>query len=56
MGALATDRGLLANRPLTRLLADEFVSAIGDWLSIVALLVVIYREAGSPLVSASGVS
>ena len=50
MGALATYRGLLANGPLTRLLGGEFVSAIGDWLYIVALLVVIYRESGSPLV------
>src|SRR5436190_14857358 len=50
MGALATYRGLLANRPLMRLLGGEFVSAIGDWLYIVALLVVIYRDSGSPLV------
>jgi hypothetical protein len=50
VGALATYRGLLANGPLTRLLGGEFVSAIGDWLYIVALLVVIYRESGSPLV------
>ena len=50
MNALATYRGLLANRPLTRLLGGEFVSAIGDWLYIVALLVVIYRESGDPLV------
>jgi MFS family permease len=50
VGALATYRGLLTNGPLTRLLGGEFVSAIGDWLYIVALLVVIYRESGSPLV------
>jgi DHA3 family tetracycline resistance protein-like MFS transporter len=47
---LAAYRGLLSNRPLTKLLAGEFVSAIGDWLYIVALLVVIYGETGDPLV------
>jgi MFS family permease len=31
------------------LLGGEFVSAIGDWLYIVALLVVIYRETGDPI-------
>jgi MFS family permease len=44
MRALAAYRGLLANRPLTKLLGGEFVSAIGDWLYIVAILIVIYRE------------
>ena len=48
MSALAAYRGLLANRPLTRLLGGEFVSAIGDWLYIVAILVVIYRETADP--------
>jgi MFS family permease len=42
--ALAAYRGLLANRPLARLLGGEFVSSIGDWLYIVAILVVIFRE------------
>jgi MFS family permease len=46
---VAAYRDLLANRPLTRLLGGEFVSAIGDWLYIVALLVVIYTETGDPL-------
>jgi MFS family permease len=50
MRALAVYRGLLSNRPLTRLLGGEFVSAIGDWLYIVALLVVIYEESGDPFV------
>ncbi len=49
-GTLAAYRGLLANRPLTKLLGGEFVSAIGDWLYIVALLVVIYRETGDPVI------
>jgi MFS family permease len=48
VSALAAYRGLLANRPLTRLLGGEFVSAIGDWLYIVAILVVIYRETADP--------
>jgi len=37
-------RQLLANRPLTKLLVGEFISGIGDWLYIVAIFVVIYRE------------
>jgi len=41
---LAIYRDLLRNRPLTRLLGGEFVSGIGDWLYIVALLIVVYRE------------
>jgi len=44
MRALAAYRSLLANRPLAKLLTGEFVSAIGDWLYIVAILIVIYRE------------
>ncbi|MDQ3128332.1 MAG: MFS transporter, partial [Chloroflexota bacterium] len=48
MRALAAYRALLANRPLTKLLGGEFVSAIGDWLYIVGILVVIFRETGDP--------
>ena len=44
MEALRVYRGLLANRPLTKLLVGEFISGIGDWLYIVAIFVVIYRE------------
>jgi MFS family permease len=44
MRVIAAYRGLLTNRPLTKLLGGEFVSAIGDWLYIVAILIVIYRE------------
>jgi MFS family permease len=48
-------RELLGNRPLVRLLLGEFVSGIGDWLYIVAIFVVIYRESGSAaLVGAFG--
>src|SRR5580765_8060778 len=45
--ALRVYRGLLANRPLTKLLLGEFISGIGDWLYIVAIFVVIYRDTGS---------
>lgn len=48
MRAFGAYRALLANRPLTKLLGGEFVSAIGDWLYIVGILVVIYRESGDP--------
>ena len=46
MAGLGVYRQLLANRPLTKLLAGEFISGIGDWLYIVAIFVVIYRETG----------
>ena len=50
MNALAAYRGLLTNRPLSLLLGGEFVSAIGEWLYVVAILIVIYSETGNPLV------
>jgi len=37
------------NPALTRLLAGEFVSGIGDWLYLVAVLVVVYAESSSPV-------
>jgi MFS family permease len=37
------------NPALGRLLAGEFVSGIGDWLYLVALLVVVYAESNSPV-------
>ncbi len=49
VSALAVYRGLLSNRPLVRLLGGEFVSSIGDWLYLVALLVVVYRESNDPV-------
>ncbi len=48
LGVLATYRRLLQNGPLTRLLVGEFVSSIGDWLYLVALLVVVYQREKSP--------
>jgi hypothetical protein len=50
MRALAAYRSLLSNRPLSRLLGGEFVSGIGDWLHIVAILVAIYRESNDPAI------
>ncbi len=44
MSALRAYRALLQNGPLTRLLAGEFVSGIGDWLYLVALLIVVYER------------
>jgi MFS family permease len=43
-------RRVLRNGPLTRLLIGEFVSSIGDWLYLVALLVVIWDLTNDPLV------
>jgi MFS family permease len=37
------------NPALARLLAGEFVSGIGDWLYLVAILVVVYADSGSPV-------
>jgi MFS family permease len=46
----ATYRQLLGNRQLTKLLLGEFVSSIGDWLYLVALVVVVYGETGDPVI------
>ena len=55
MAALRVYRELLGNRPLGRLLIGEFISGIGDWLYIIAIFVVIYRESGdAALVGAFG--
>ena len=50
MSVLAAYRRVLANRDLARLLFGEFVSSIGDWLYLVALLIVIYERAADPVV------
>jgi MFS family permease len=48
-------RALFENGPLVRLLAGEFVSSIGDWLYLVALLVVVYeRESSAVLLGVVG--
>jgi MFS family permease len=42
--------GLFRRSPaLARLLAGEFVSGIGDWLYLIAILVVVYAESSSPV-------
>jgi MFS family permease len=50
MGLLRTYRDLFRRSPaLGRLLFGEFVSGIGDWLYLIAILVIIYAESNSPL-------
>jgi MFS family permease len=41
-------RTIAGNRQLVRLFAGEFISNIGDWLYLVALLVVVYQESSDP--------
>jgi len=50
MGVIAAYRRVLRNGPLARLLFGEFVSSIGDWLYLVALLVLIWQESRDPIV------
>jgi MFS family permease len=49
MGSLASYRRVFANPALARLMIGEFVSSIGDWLYLVALLVVVYNSGASPV-------
>ena len=49
VSVLRAYRGLLSNGPLVRLLSGEFVSSIGDWLYLVALLIVVYKTSADPL-------
>jgi MFS family permease len=44
---LESYRRLLRNRALTQLLAGEFISGIGDWLYLTAIVIVIYTETRS---------
>ena len=50
IAVLRAYRVLLGNRPLARLLAGEFVSSIGDWLYLVAILILVYEVSNDPLV------
>jgi MFS family permease len=50
MGSLASYRRVFANPALARLFIGEFVSSIGDWLYLVALLVLVYNAGASPVV------
>jgi MFS family permease len=43
-------RRVLRNRSLVRLLFGEFVSSIGDWLYLVAIMVVVYQVTSDPVV------
>ncbi len=49
MSVLSAYRRLLRNGPLVRLLGGEFVSSIGDWLYLVALLVLVYQASSDPV-------
>ena len=49
MAVIATYRRVLRNGSLARLLVGEFVSSIGDWLYLVALLVLIWQESSDPV-------
>jgi MFS family permease len=44
VAVLRAYRGLLVDKALVRLLFGEFVSSIGDWLYLVALLVIVYAR------------
>ena len=50
MSLARTYLGLFRRSPaLARLLAGELVSGIGDWLYLIAILVVVYAESSSPV-------
>ncbi len=49
MGAIRAYRAILSNRAIAKLLAGEFISSIGDWLYLVALLIVVYQESDDPV-------
>lgn len=49
MGVIAAYRRVLGNGALARLLFGEFVSSIGDWLYLVALLVLVWNETQDPV-------
>ena len=48
-GFLVAYRRVLRDARLTRLLAGETVSSIGDWIYLVAILVLIYERTGDPV-------
>lgn len=49
MGTINAYRRVLANPRLARLLAGEFISSVGDWLYLVALLIVVYEVSQDPI-------
>jgi MFS family permease len=48
-GVLGAYRQVLRDSRLTRLLGGEFVSSIGDWLYLVAILVLLYERTQDPV-------
>src|SRR6476646_8508804 len=42
-------RRVFANSRLARLMVGEFVSSVGDWLYLVAMLIVVYEQSHDPL-------
>jgi MFS family permease len=50
MTVLRAYRKLLRNGPLSRLLVGEFVSSIGDWLYLVAILILVYQVTEDPFI------
>lgn len=46
---LTAYRRVFANSRLARLMAGEFISSIGDWLYMVAMLIVVYQESHDAL-------
>jgi CRP-like cAMP-binding protein len=50
MKVLRAYRELLSNGPLSRLLFGEFVSSIGDWLYLVAILILVYKVSEDPFI------
>ena len=50
MTILRAYRELLRNGPLARLLVGEFVSSIGDWLYLVAILILVYQVTEDPFI------
>jgi MFS family permease len=53
LGGLEGPRGaygrVLRNRPLAKLLVGEFVSSVGDWLALVAFLIILYEQTQDPV-------
>src|SRR3989304_8415583 len=48
-GTLVTYRRLIANPPLARMLGGVFFATVGDWIYLVALLIIVYAQSHSPL-------
>src|SRR4051794_38830477 len=46
---LTAYRRVFGNSRLARLLAGEFISSIGDWLYLVAVLIVVHEQSHDPL-------